>query len=155
MKQEGLSVNETLLAQNGYLVNKTRGRSMEPMLRQNRDLVTVQVPLGRLKKYDVAMYKRGTAFVLHRVIRVKENGYQIRGDNTYVMENVPDEAVVGILTSFVRKGKQHSVTERGYRCYVRFWHLIYPLRFAYVRSRRLAGRIARKLHLLPPAGKRE
>ncbi|MBQ7195753.1 MAG: hypothetical protein IJS07_09010 [Bacteroidales bacterium] len=44
---------EELLARDGYLVYKTHGVSMEPMLRQNRDLVTIRVPASHLKKYDV------------------------------------------------------------------------------------------------------
>ena len=35
---------EDLLQRDGRLVYKTRGVSMEPMLRQNRDLVIIQVP---------------------------------------------------------------------------------------------------------------
>ena len=41
---------EELLARDGYLVYRTRGTSMEPMLRQDRDLITAKVPTGRLKK---------------------------------------------------------------------------------------------------------
>ena len=32
---------------------------MNPMLYQNRDLVVIEPPAGRLDKYDVALYKRG------------------------------------------------------------------------------------------------
>ena len=35
---------EDLLARDGSLVYRTKGVSMEPMLRQDRDLVTIQVP---------------------------------------------------------------------------------------------------------------
>lgn len=61
---------EDILARDGKLVYKTRGVSMEPMLRQNRDLVVIRVPSSRLKKYDVALYKRGDNYVLHRVVGV-------------------------------------------------------------------------------------
>ena len=140
---------ESLLARDGYLVYKTRGVSMEPMLRQNKDLVTIRVPVSRLQKYDVALYRRGDAYVLHRVIGVTPDHYRIRGDNTYAVETVPDSAVIGVLTGFQRKGKPHAVTERGYRLYARLWHGIYPLRAGYTRLRRLAVRAARRLGLLP------
>lgn len=140
---------EELLAKDGKLVYKTRGVSMEPMLRQDRDLVIIRIPGSRLKKNDVALYKRGKDYVLHRVIEVMPDHYLIRGDNTYGLETVPDEAVIGVLTGFQRKGKQHDVTEWGYQLYVRFWNVIYPLRASYVRFRRLAIRIARKLGILP------
>ena len=39
---------EELLQKDGRLVYRTRGVSMEPMLRQNRDLVVIEVPASRL-----------------------------------------------------------------------------------------------------------
>lgn len=140
---------EELLARDGFFVYRTRGVSMEPMLRQNRDLVTIRVPASRLKKYDVALYKRGKAYVLHRVVAVKDGYYLIRGDNTYALETVPDSAVIGVLDSFQRKGKQTGVENRGYQFYVRFWNAIYPLRVLRVRARRMAVKAARKLGVLP------
>ena len=122
---------------------------MEPMLRQDRDLVVIRAPSSRLRKYDVALYRRGKNYVLHRVVGVEEKGYLIRGDNTYAIERTPDQAVIGVLTSFQRKGKEISTENRGYRLYARFWHFIYPLRYGCVRVRRFAVRAARKLGILP------
>ncbi len=138
---------EEYLAEEGKLVYKTRGVSMEPMLRQNRDLVVIEVPDGRLKRYDVAFYRRREAYVLHRVIRVTEDGYRIRGDNTYSIEIVPESDIIGVLTGFCRKGKEYTTDNRAYRRYVRFWCAIYPLRAMWVRCRRLGGKILRKLGL--------
>ncbi|MBR4333181.1 MAG: S26 family signal peptidase, partial [Clostridia bacterium] len=73
---------EEILRRDGHLVYKTRGVSMEPMLHENRDLVILQAPSLRLKKYDVALYKRENAYVLHRVIGVEKERYLFRGDNT-------------------------------------------------------------------------
>ena len=138
---------EEYLAEEGKLVYKTRGVSMEPMLRQNRDLVVIEVPNGRLKRYDVAFYRRREAYVLHRVIRVTEDGYRIRGDNTYSIEIVPESDIIGVLTGFCRKGKEYTTDNRAYRRYVRFWCAIYPVRALWVRCRRLGGKILRKLGL--------
>ena len=140
---------EDLLQKEGRLVYKTKGTSMEPMLRQNRDLVIIEIPSSRLQKYDVALYTRGDQYVLHRVIDVKDGYYRIRGDNTYAIEQVPFDAVIGVLKSFNRKGKLHDVSERGYRFYVRFWNAIYPLRAVWRRMKQLLIRIARKLGLIP------
>ena len=140
---------EEILAREGKLVYRTKGTSMEPMLRQNRDLITVEVPSARLARFDVALYKRGDSNVLHRVIRVKDGCYLIRGDNTFSLEEIPFERVFGVLTAFVRKGKHHSVTEKGYRVYVRFWNAIYPLRWLWQRIRRGLIRLMKKLGILP------
>ena len=136
---------ETLLARDGRLVYKTRGISMKPMLYENRDLVIISVPQGRLQPYDVALYRRGSAYVLHRVIKVREKDYLIRGDNTYHMEVVPDSAVIGVLTGFKRKGKDYSVQDPMYRRYVRVWCAIYPARKVLVYLIRKAKAAARKM----------
>ena len=140
---------EDLLARDGRLVYRTKGTSMEPMLRENRDLVVIETFRGRLKPFDVALYKRDGAYVLHRVIRTEEGCYRIRGDNTFTLETVPDGAVLGVLTSFVRKGKEHRVTDRGYRFCVRLWCAIYPIRYLYAGLKRLARKAAAKTGLLP------
>ena len=145
-----MSSFEEILARDGRLVYKTRGVSMQPMLHENRDLVVIETPKGRLSKYDVALYRRGTAYVLHRVIGVEENGYLIRGDNTYADEHVPDAAVIGVLTDFTRKGKKYSTADRRYQRYVRFWCRMYPVRKLLIMGRRLLGRILRKLGLRKP-----
>ena len=135
---------EEVLSRDGKLVYKTRGTSMLPLLHQERDLVIIETPKGRLKKYDVALYKRGGNTVLHRVIRVNTDSYTIRGDNTFILEKVPDSAVLGVLTGFVRKGKRVSIKNPLYQGYVRIWNLLYPLRAFFVRGRRFLGRIYRK-----------
>lgn len=121
---------EEILKRDGVLVYRTQGVSMRPMLKQNRDLVTIRPISGRLKKYDVPLYrKQGGGYLLHRIIAVTENGYVIRGDNTYKKElDVTDNDIVGVLTAFKRKGKDYTVESKGYRLYARVWNFIYPLR---------------------------
>ena len=139
---------EDLLAQNGKLVYKTKGRSMQPMLRQDKDLVFIQTPSARLKKFDVALYRRGKKYVLHRVIAVKDGCYLIRGDNTFRLEHVADSAVIGVLTAFRRNGKEHSVSDRGYLLYVHLWNALYPVRHLWFQTRRSLIGIAKKLGIL-------
>ena len=141
---------EEILSRDGRLIYKTRGVSMQPMRYQNRDLVIIETFEGRLKPYDVALYRRGKQYVLHRVLSLGDGVYYIRGDNTYTIETVPEGNVLGVLTGFVRKGKQHQVTELGYRFYSRFWHFIYPLRLFRLRMRSRFKKLLAKLGLLEP-----
>lgn len=140
-----MSVFEELLVQEGRLVYKTKGVSMKPMLYQNRDLVIIEVSRSRLQPMDVAFYRRGQSYVLHRVIFVQPDGYLIRGDNTYALETVTDSAVLGVLTAFVRNGKMYRVTDRNYRLYVRFWCGIFPLRNLFYKSMRPVKRFVKWL----------
>lgn len=137
---------EDILHRDGVLVYKTRGVSMRPLLKQDRDLVIIRPFEGRLKKYDVPLYRcRGGGYVLHRIIAVRDHDYVIRGDNTFRKEYVPDSLIIGVLTDFKRKGREHSVNETGYRLYARVWNVLYPIRFALHKARGVAGRIKRKL----------
>ena len=112
-----MSTFEEILEKDGKLVYKTKGVSMNPMLYQNRDL-----------------------------IEVNENGtYSIRGDNTYSIETVPEEAVIGVLTSFVRDGKQYSVTDPEYLRYVKFWCEAYPARSAYTHAKWRTKAVLRRI----------
>ena len=137
---------ESELLTHGYYASNTLGVSMEPLFRTHRDMIVVKRPDAPLKKYDVALYvtPRGK-YILHRVLKVKENEYLIRGDNTYSIEHVPKEWVIGVLVKFNRKGHTHTVDELSYRMYARFWHFIYPLRLVYRKVRSLLGRIYRKI----------
>ena len=145
---------EEILARDGKLVYKMKGVSMLPMLHQNRDLVVIVPPEGRLKKYDVALYRRGKAYVLHRVIEVKEHGYLIRGDNTYTLEDVSEEAVLGVLTDFTHNGKSYNVTNSAYRYYAYFWHTVYPIRMLGVKAWGLTKRMAKKMGLKRPRNRK-
>lgn len=144
---------EEILSRDGRLVYKTRGVSMQPMLYQNRDIVVIETFEGRLKPYDVAFYRRGSQYVLHRILSLGDGVYYIRGDNTYTIETVPEKNVLGVLTSFVRNGRQHQVTEPGYRFYSRFWHRIYPLRVFRMRLRSRLKKLLARLGLLEPLKK--
>lgn len=138
-----MSTFEEMLADYGMIAYTTKGRSMEPLFHQGRDIVIISPPNGRLKPMDVALYRRGKAYVLHRVIEVTEDGYLIRGDNTYALERVPEEAVIGVLTGFKRKGKDYSVEDAGYLRYVRFWCAVYPVRRVCVGALRRVKRVLR------------
>ncbi len=132
-EKEGASpfdrVEEELLTEGVYASN-TVGSSMRPLLRHHRDMVIITPPEGEIKKYDVVLYRRaGDVYTLHRVICVKDDHFVIRGDNTYIREFVPKDKIIGVMQSYNRGGKHHSVTEFGYKFYSRFWNFIYPLRF--------------------------
>ena len=77
---------EELIETEGKYVGPTVGVSMLPMLKSGRDSVVIEKKQARLKPLDVALYKRGEKYVLHRVIETREGGYVIRGDNCYADE---------------------------------------------------------------------
>lgn len=137
---------ERELSEHGSFASVTKGISMRPLFRTCRDMIVVKPPVSPLKKYDIVLY-RGSAgeYILHRIIKVKKDFYVIRGDNTYSKEYVPHDRVIGILTSYNRKGKSGSPESLSFKLYSRLWHYIYPLRFVFVKFRTLLIRIYRKI----------
>ncbi len=114
---------EQYLAENGRLIYTNKGRSMLPLLREGRDLFIIEAKRGgRCNVGDAVLFKRGSDYVLHRVIAVHSGSYDILGDNCINPERGIKEAdILGIMTGFVRDGREHSINEPCYRLYVYVW----------------------------------
>ncbi len=115
---------EEYLKQYPQLIYPNVGDSMLPLLRENRDLMVIERrPNRRLKKYEVPLYRRDNGeYILHRIIRVKKDGYVLRGDNCKDKEyGITDEHIVGILTGVIRDGETISVKSFRYRLFVHLW----------------------------------
>lgn len=138
---------EQQLAQHGSLVYTNVGDSMEPLIRQGRDLIVVEPPKGRLNKYDIPLYKRDNGqYVLHRVLKVRNEDYVICGDNRWVREyGITDRHIIGVLTAVVRDGKTIPVSDSRYRIYTHLWCDLFYLRAAVLWLAAMPRRIRRKL----------
>ncbi|MDO5305842.1 MAG: hypothetical protein Q4E87_09745, partial [bacterium] len=84
------------------------------MLRNRRDTIVIRPYEGRLKKYDVPLYKRGNDYVLHRIVKVLPDSYVICGDNCLNKEyGITDEQILGVLTEFYRDGTHIDMNSAG------------------------------------------
>lgn len=137
--------NEEVLKKNGFLVSTIVGVSMFPMLRNRKDTIVVKPISGKLKKYDVPLYKSGTRYVLHRIVEVRPHDYVIIGDNCVQKEYVKDEQIIGVLTEFYRGEKRVDMDGWQYRAYVRGWCALYPFRCLYKKGRSFLVRVKRKV----------
>lgn len=137
---------EEELEKSGKLIYTTVGVSMMPLIKQDRDISIISKPEGRLKKFDVAMYKRPNGqYVLHRVVKVLEDGYVILGDNCISKEyNIKDSQILGVLTSLNRKGKEVDLNSFGYKFYVRARYAHYPVRVIISKSKRFIKRLLKR-----------
>ena len=139
-----MSSFEEELEQNGSLVFTNKGRSMMPLLRQDRDLMVIEKKgPERCKKYDVVLFKRGEKYVLHRILRVREEDYYIVGDNRRKGEYVRDEQILGVLRQVVRDGKTIEMDDPDYLRYVHLWCDLYPVRAGLFLVRDGLGRVKR------------
>ncbi len=138
---------EEYLERYGSLTYRFRGVSMMPMLRQGKDTFTV-VKKGkeRCKKYDVALYRRGDRYVLHRVVAVRPEDYVILGDNCVAKEyGIRDEDILGVMVSMNRGSRTISMDHWSQKLYARVWYFLYPLRRLYGRLCAWAVRVVRSI----------
>lgn len=129
---------EEYLENNEKLIYRNTGTSMLPLLKQGRDFFIVEKVNNRpLRKYDVILYKRKPdKYVLHRIIKIKDGKYIIRGDNCINKEyGITDDDIIGIMTGFIRKDRQHSTCEFSYKLYSVCHCALSPLRILLFRIR--------------------
>ena len=118
------------------------GTSMRPMLRQGKDTVVFSPVSGKLKKYDLPLYRRDNGkFILHRIVEVGET-YTCIGDNQFVAEaGVRQDQIIAVVSGFYRKGRYRSTEHFGYRFYCRVWHFSRPVRHLWRRGWGWLGRL--------------
>jgi len=111
------------------------GGSMAPYIAGGRDTVMISSSPEKLKKGDIAFFERMNGqIVMHRVCRVRDDGYYFVGDaQTQIEGPIVREQIFGVVNKLIRKGK---VEERGnfwwffFRC---VWIRMIPLRPFFMR----------------------
>lgn len=94
------------------------GTSMLPLLKTG-DLVTIRKVDSNLKKGDIVLFRRfDESFVLHRIIRVNNDSYDIVGDHQGIIEkNVLFGQMIGVVISYNKNGKEHHMKNLRYKLY--------------------------------------
>ena len=101
---------------------KISGFSMYPLVTSWRDSVLL-TKASEVKKGDVPLIKRPDgSYVLHRVVKIKEGKYGLRGDYEQKIEYpVSPDDVVAVAKGFDRNEKFISCESAGYKLYKAFW----------------------------------
>ncbi len=111
---------EEYINEHGSITYKNKGTSMLPLLREGKDLFTIEKKSkNRCKTGDVILYRsKDGKYLLHRIIKVRNNDYVILGDNCINREyGITDEDIIGVMNSFVRDGKEHNIEDKTYKIY--------------------------------------
>ena len=138
---------EDEIREKGIIIHTNKGVSMMPLLREDRDVMIIERVTGRLKKYDVPLYKRPNGqYVLHRILKVRENDYVICGDHCINKEyGITDDNIIGVLTGVIRDGKHISVKDRGYLFYTHLWCDFFYIRIAILYVKFGAAKVLRSI----------
>ena len=101
------------------------GNSMLPLIRPGVDSVIIKKAPNKLKKYDLPLYRRKNgSFVLHRVVRVRNDVYDMRGDNqNWIETGVSQEQILALAIGMYKNGEYISFSGVKYWIYSRKRHL--------------------------------
>ena len=106
------------------------GSSMKPLLREHKDTVLLSKPNGKLKKYDIALFKRKNGnYVLHRIVKTDNKQYFFCGDNQISLESgITDDMIIAVTKGIYRGEKYIPCDRLSYKIYSRIWVTLLPLR---------------------------
>lgn len=136
------STFEDEIKRTGRIIYTNVGDSMMPLIKQGRDVLVISVVNGRLKRYDIPLYKRDSGqYVLHRILKVRKNDYVICGDNRCNKEyGITDRHIIGVLSGIIRDGREIPVTNIKCRIYAHLWCDFFPVRVLIIRIRQIFKR---------------
>ncbi len=136
------STFEDEIKRTGRIIYTNVGDSMMPLIKQGRDVLVISAVNGRLKRYDIPLYKRDSGqYVLHRILKVRKNDYVICGDNRCNKEyGITDRHIIGVLSGIIRDGREIPVTDIKCRIYAHLWCDFFPVRVLIIRIRQIFKR---------------
>ncbi len=117
---------QEIIDQKGMFLYAPTGTSMLPLIREGIDTVKLVKITKKLKKYDVVLYKRANnQFVLHRIVKVNKDGFNMLGDNQFHIEKgVPKDSVIALMDGLFRQDKYISMDTFYLKLYAVFhYHL--------------------------------
>lgn len=106
------------------------GSSMAPFLIHGRDSILFKKPERELKKGDMVFYQRETGqYVMHRIRKVKPEGYYIIGDGQTAIEGpVSEKQIFAVVIKVCRKGKWLEAGDFWWEFFAHVWINIIPFR---------------------------
>lgn len=151
MRKQELSIEQWIaLCQEG-LYNTVKiplhGVSMQPLVRKDRDLVTVAPMTRSIQKGDVVLFHRADgAWVVHRVLSCEKEKVQTLGDGCLCPDApIHKNEVYGLIIKVERGSHCFSIDKKFWRQLGIVWMELLPLRrgcaFLYRGLRRFGKRI--------------
>lgn len=124
-------VIQDLLSAGRSAILTVTGNSMYPFLRNGIDSVElINTDFYKLSRGNIVLIKRNSgAYVLHRIVKKKENCFYIVGDNQQDIEGPlkPDQVVAGVQAIF-RQNKRIECSNAYLKLLVSIWITVLPFR---------------------------
>ncbi len=126
------------------------GVSMQPLVRRQRDIVTIIPATRKLIVGDIVLFQRSDGtYVVHRLQKIFGDSVQTLGDNCPFPDSpIPIYSVLGIITH-VRRGKHTFCVDKPiWRFLGRCWMFLRPIRnvirFCFSRLKRCVKLLIRR-----------
>lgn len=118
------------------------GNSMSPFLVNERDYIYFKKPDRELRPGDMVFYQRRNGqFIMHRICKVKPEGYYIIGDAHTVIEGpVLEEQIFALIYKVRRKGKVIGPEDFWWKFFQNVWIHVIPIRPIFHKLYRLVKR---------------
>ena len=119
------------IAEEGKVVSMLiAGSSMAPFLCHNRDYIYFTKPERELRRGDMVFYQRDSGrYVMHRIYKVKPDGYYMVGDaQTQIEGPLRREQIVAVITQVKRAGKMIRPGDFWWEFFEHIWIRIVPAR---------------------------
>ena len=138
------------LSSGGDVTFGPKGVSMLPLIRQGVDSVKISPVDGKLKKYDVPLYRRKNGqFVLHRVVDVNNDSYTMCGDNQCIREKgITHDMIIGIMTEIIKPEGIIKTTDKNYINYCKKQVRKQHFNFFVLKFKVFVKKILKKLKLI-------
>lgn len=120
-----------VLAQGESVTILVKGHSMEPLLRNERDSVTI-TPYGTTspQKGDVVLFVYRGVHILHRIVHLEPDLFVMQGDGILRQREEADAAHILGKVTLVTKASGRSIDTNGFwwRTTSLLWRLLKPVR---------------------------
>lgn len=111
-----------------------KGTSMLPFFKTGDKAILTRPK--KLSKYDVIFYTRGENYILHRIVKKKEDYYLVTGDNQTALEKVRDKQIHAVMQSYIVDGKIKNIN---------FWYRFKVMLWCIIPFRKACLKVTRKL----------
>lgn len=144
--REYVSVLRELTESGREVSMQITGSSMSPFLIHERDTICFKKPDRELKKGDMVFFQRKNGqYVMHRIKKVRSEGYYIIGDAQTMIEGpIEREQIFAVITKVRRKGKWINPGDFWWEFFAHIWLHMIPLRHLLMR---IMGRRSRRSNL--------
>ncbi|MGN1419665.1 MAG: nucleotidyltransferase family protein, partial [Acutalibacteraceae bacterium] len=114
---------EKELASGKQVKLRITGNSMAPFLADGRDAVLLEEMKKKPRVGDIVFYRRKNGkFILHRVVKTKENFFYAVGDAQSIKEGpIENRQILAVCTGAVRKGKKIGKRNFIWQFFEKIW----------------------------------